>query len=97
MNFGIIMAYRGCILAYICMQIVPLYNLLSIFDKEECKKMKFEDWLFTPILLLLLITPIVGMVVGLIFQDEDNKWNKCLTMIAIYIIIIGMVIAIIQI
>lgn len=91
------MAYIGFILAYICMQIVPLYNLLSIFDKEECKKMKFEDWLFTPILLLLLITPIVGMVVGLIFQDEDNKWNKCLTMIAIYIIIIGMVIAIIQI
>lgn len=78
------------------MQIVPLYYLLLIFDKEECKKMKFEDWLFTPIFLLLLITPIVGMVVGLIFQDGDNKWNKCLAMIAIYMIIIGTVIAIIQ-
>lgn len=96
MNFGVIIACMGFVLAYICMQIVPLYNLLSIFDKEECKKMKFEDWLFTPISLLLLITPIVGMVVGLIFQDEDNKWNKCLMMIAIYIIIIGMIIAIIQ-
>ena len=41
MNFGIIMVCIGFVLAYICMQIVPLYNLLSIFDKEECKKMKF--------------------------------------------------------
>ena len=96
MNFGIIMVCIGFVLVYICMQIVPLYNLLSIFNKEECKKMKFEDWLFTPIFLLLLITPIVGMVIGLIFQDEDNKWNKCLVMIAIYIIIIGTIIAIIQ-
>ena len=96
MNFGIIMVCIGFILAYICMQIVPLYNLLSTFDKEECKKMKFDDWLFTPIFLLLLITPIVGMVVGLIFQEEDNKWNECLMMIAIYIIIIGTIIAIIQ-
>jgi undecaprenyl pyrophosphate phosphatase UppP len=78
------------------MQIVPLYNMLSIFNKEECKKMKLEDWLFAPIFLFLFIMPIAGMVVGLIFQDEDNKWNKCLTMIAIYIIIIGTIIAIIQ-
>ena len=78
------------------MQIVPLYNLLSTFDREECKKIKLEEWLFAPLFLLLLITPIVGMVVGLIFQDEDNKWNKYLMMIAIYIIIIGIIIAIIQ-
>lgn len=96
MNIGVIMVCIGFVLAYICMQIVPLYNLLSTFDKEECKKMKLEEWLFAPLFLLLLITPIVGMVIGLIFQD-DNKWNKCLVMIAIYIMIIGMVIAIIQI
>ena len=96
MNFGFIMVCIGFVLAYICMQIVPLYNLLSTFDKEECNKMKLEDWLFAPIFLILLIMPIAGMIVGLIFQDEDNKWNKCLTMIAIYIIIIGTIIAIIQ-
>lgn len=96
MNIGVIIIIIGFLITYICMQIVPLYNLLSTFDKEECKKMKFEDWLFTPIFLLLLIMPIVGMIVGLIFQDKDNKWNKCLVMIAIYIMIIGMVIAIIQ-
>lgn len=96
MNFGIIMVCIGFVLVYICMQIVPLYNLLSIFDKEERKEMQFEDWLFTPIFLLLFITPIVGIIVGLMFQDEDNKWNICLTMIAIYIIIIGTIIAIIQ-
>ena len=95
MNIGIIMACIGVVLAYICMQIVPLYNLLSTFNKEECKKMKLEDWLFAPIFLLLLITPIAGMVVGLIWQDEDNKWNKCLMMIAIYIIIVGMAIALV--
>ena len=95
MSIGIIMVCIGFVLVYICMQIVPLYNMLSVFDKEECKKMKFEDWLFMPLLLLLLITPIVGMIVGLIFQDEDNKWNKCLVMIAIYIIIIGMIIALV--
>ena len=96
MNFGIIMVCIGFVLAYICMQIVPLYNLLSTFDKEECKKMKLEEWLFATLFLLLLITPIVGMIVGLIFQD-DSKWNKCLVMIAIYIMIIGMVMAIIEI
>ena len=96
MNIGVIIIIIGFSITYICMQIVPLYNLLSAFDKEECKKMKFEDWLFTPIFLLLFIMPIVGMIVGLLFQDEDNKWNKCLTMIAIYIIIIGTIIAIIQ-
>ena len=95
MNIGVIIVCIGFVLAYICMQIVPLYNLLSTFDKEECKKMKLEEWLFAPLFLLLLITPIVGMVVGLLFQDEDNKWNKCLVMIAIYIMIIGMVISII--
>lgn len=95
MNIGVIIIIIGFSITYICMQIVPLYNLLSAFDKEECKKIKLEEWLFAPLFLLLLITPIVGMAVGLIFQDEYNKWNKCLVMIAIYIIIIGMVIAII--
>lgn len=97
MNIGVIIMIIGFSITYICMQIVPLYNLLSTFDKEECKKIKLEEWLFAPLFLLLLITPIVGMIVGLIFQDKDNKWNKCLVMIAIYIMIIGMVIAIIQI
>lgn len=96
MNIGVIIMIIGFSITYICMHIVPLYNLLSAFDKEECKKMKLEEWLFAPLFLLLLITPIIGMAVGLIFQDEDNKWNKCLVMIAIYIIIIGMVIAIMQ-
>jgi len=96
MNIGVIIMIIGFSITYTCMQIVPLYNLLSKFDKEECKKMKLEEWLFAPLFLLLLITPIVGIIGGLIFQDEDNKWNKCLAMIAIYIIIIGMVIAIIQ-
>jgi hypothetical protein len=39
MNFGFIMVFIGFVLVYICMQIVPLYNLLSTFDNEECKKM----------------------------------------------------------
>ena len=96
MDFGIIMICIGFVLAYISAQIVPLYNLFSTFIKEECKKMEFEDWLFMPIFLLLLITPIVGMVIGLIFQDKDNKWNECLMMIAIYIAIIGIIIEIIN-
>ena len=95
MNFGIIMVCIGLVLAYICMQIVPLYNLLSTFNKEECKKMKLEDWLFAPLFLLLLITPIAGMVVGLIWQDEYNKWYNCLMMIAIYIITIGTILALV--
>lgn len=96
MSFGIIMVCIGFVLAYICMQIVPLYNLLHACDKEFRKEMALEDWLFAPIFILLLLFPFVGMIVGLIFQDEDNKWNKCLMMIALYIIIIGTIIAIIQ-
>ena len=94
MNIGIIMICIGFALAYICMQLVPLYNCLSVCNKEEMKQMKLDDWLFAPLFLLLFIFPVAGMVVGLPFHDEDNKWTKCLMMIAIYIIIIGFVIAI---
>ena len=97
MEIGIIMVYIGLGLAYICMQLVPLYNLLTVFDKEELKKMKFEDWIFATLFLLFLITPVVGIIIGLLFQDEDNKWNKVLMMIAIFIVVIGFIIMAIQI
>ena len=42
MNIGVIIIIIGFSITYICMQIVPLYNLLSTFDKEECKKIELE-------------------------------------------------------
>ena len=79
-------------MAYIVYQIVPFVLYLSVFDKEERKRMDVEDWMFAPLIGLLILMPAFGAIIGLMFQDEDSKPSKIIAMASIYIIIIGMVI-----
>ena len=86
----------GFMTVYITMQIVPFINVVSCIDKEERKKMSINDWMFLPIFCLLMLLPIVGMIVGYIFIDEDNKWHGRFTMIGIYLLIIATVLMLIS-
>ena len=81
---------------YITMQIVPLINLISCIDKEERERMSVNDWLFLPIFCILMLFPMVGMIVGIMFIDEDNKWYGRVTMIGIYLLIIATVLMLIS-
>ena len=92
MNIGLIILFIGFALAYIVFQLVPLFYLVLILDKKEREKMTFDDWLFLPLLLIVLLIPMAGAIIGLIFKDEDNEWVKRIALISAYIIIIGSVI-----
>ena len=86
----------GFMTVYITMQIVPLINLISCIDKEERERMSVNDWLFLPIFCILMLFPMVGMIVGIMFIDEDNKWYGRVTMIGIYLLIIATVLMLIS-
>lgn len=92
MNIGLIILFIGFALAYIAFQLVPLFYLVLTLDKKEREKMTIDDWLFFPLLLIMLLIPMAGAIIGLIFQDEDNEWVKRIALISVYIIIIGSVI-----
>ena len=86
----------GFMTVYITMQIVPLINLVSCIDKEERERMSVNDWLFLPIFCILMLFPMVGMIVGIMFIDEDNKWYGRVMMIGIYLLIIATVLMLIS-
>jgi undecaprenyl pyrophosphate phosphatase UppP len=91
MNIGLIILFIGFALAYIVFQLVPLFYFVLTLD-EEREKMTIDDWLFFSLLLIVLLIPMAGAIVGLIFKDEDDKWLNRISIISIYIIIIGSVI-----
>ena len=86
----------GFMTVYITMQLVPLINLISCIDKEERERMSVNDWLFLPIFCILMLFPMAGMIVGIMFIDEDNKWHGRVTMIGIYLLIIATVLMLIS-
>ena len=91
MNIGLIILFIGIALAYIVFQLVPLFSLVLTLDKER-GKMTIDDWLFFSLLLIVLLIPMAGAILGLIFKDEDDKWLNRIALISIHIIIIGSVI-----
>lgn len=89
-----ILAYIVLGIIYICLQIVPIFYILTTFsDKEIRKNIKFEQWLLIPILILLMMIPFIGAVIGVLF-DEDNKWIRYISIFATYILFIIMIIKI---
>lgn len=89
-----ILAYIALGIIYICLQIVPIFYILTTFsDKEIRKNIKFEQWLLISILILLMMIPFIGAVIGVLF-DEDNKWIRYISIFATYILFIIMIIKI---
>ena len=96
MNIGINLVCIGFVILYIVFQLVPLLYFLSIFfDKEVRKEMTFNHWLLAPLIALLLLTPAIGTIIGLPFQNDDNKWLQRFAFVAVYLIIIGIIIFIV--
>lgn len=77
---------------YIVGQIVPLVRFLSSFDKEDIKDAKLEDFLFLPLMVLVMLIPLIGALPCIGFNDEDSKWETRIAMISVYILIIGLII-----
>lgn len=89
-----ILLYVALGILYICLQIVPIfYVLTALLDKEFRRDIKFEQWLLIPILILLMMIPFIGAVIGILF-DEDNKWIRYISIFATYILLITMIIKI---
>ena len=94
LNMLEILAYIALGIIYICLQIVPIFYILITFsDKEIRKNIKFEQWLLIPILILLMMIPFIGAVIGVLF-DEDNKWIRYISIFATYILFIIIIIKI---
>jgi hypothetical protein len=90
-----ILAYIALGIIYICLQIVPIFYILTtVLDKEIRKNIKFEQWLLIPILILLMMVPFIGAVIGVLFEDENNKWVYYTSVFATYILLIIMIIKI---
>jgi hypothetical protein len=92
MNIGLILMGIGFAIAYIVFQLIPLFFYLSGFDKELRKEMTFNDWLFAPLIAICILIPIAGILPGLIFYGETDKWGQRFVLIGTYLIIIGGVI-----
>jgi hypothetical protein len=95
LNMLEILAYIALGITYICLQIVPIFYILTtVLDKEIRKNIKFEQWLLIPILILLMMVPFIGAVIGVLFEDENNKWVYYTSVFATYILLIIMIIKI---
>ena len=95
MTLGQILLCIGFGLAYITMNVIPLIVYICfMFDKDVRKDKTLDDWLFEPINFMIILMPIFGSILGCLFTEE--KWLMRLRVISVYIIVIGMVIAIIQ-
>ena len=77
-------------------QMVPAFIYLLSFNKEKRQRMTIEDWLFVPLFILILFIPIIGMLVGHTFYDEDDKWVTRTTIASVYLVIIGTIIVIVS-
>ena len=96
MTLGQILLCIGFGLAYITMNVIPLIVYICfMFDKDVRKDNTLDDWLFEPIICMIILIPFFGAIIGCAFTDEE-KWLTRLRIISVYIVVIGMVIAIIQ-
>ena len=97
MTLGQILLCIGFGLAYITMNVIPLIvYIIFIFEKDVRKNSTINDWLFETIICTLILIPFAGSLIGCAFTNEE-KWLTRLRMISVDIIIIGTIIAIIQI
>lgn len=92
LNIGLFFVYIGLAIDYIVFQIVPFIYCLSALGKDNRKEMSFHDWLFEPVIAIMLIIPVVGAIIGLIFQPEDDKWLLRFAWIGNCILMIGTII-----
>lgn len=89
---GIIILAVGFILAYLSMQVIPVIMGLFCFDKKDFKESTIDDWLFAPLLVFVLLIPFVGAFLLAPALEDEDKWLKRLSMISVYIVIIGVII-----
>mgnify|MGYP003288800840 CR=1 FL=1 len=79
-------------MAYLSIQVIPVIMGLFCFDKKDFKQSTIDDWLFAPLFVFVLLIPFVGAFLLAPLWDDEDKWLKRLSMISVYIVIIGVII-----
>ena len=88
---------------YVLMMLIGggiLYSMLNLYPIilytiKTIKSHDWEDWVNMPFMLLMLLIPFVGSLMGAT-MIEDNKFFKIMFYISMYLIIIGFAILIIN-
>lgn len=88
--YSLMMLIGGCILYCV----VNLYSIV-LYITKTIKSHDWEVWINMPFMILVLLIPIVGSLIGAT-MIEDNKFFKIMIYISMYLIIIGFIILIIN-
>ena len=92
---GFILICIGFALMYIVSNIVPfIYGMIFFFSADEMKERTIEEWLFEPILGMLILIPFIGSLFGAMLMG--GKWTERILLISIYMIIVGIIIGLIE-
>ena len=91
--YSLMMLIGGCILYCV----VNLYSIV-LYITKTIKSHDWEDWLNMPFIILVLLIPIVGTLIGvtIIGVEDVNKFFKIMFYTSMYLIIIGFAILIIN-
>ena len=85
------MMLSGGFILYMLLNIYPIIvYLIGIIKKRD-----FKVLLNMPFVIIMLLIPLIGSVVGLTIIDSENKWYQIVCYIGIYLIVIGFIITLV--
>ena len=92
MEYYLLIMLIGCGILYSMLNLYPviLYTIKTI------KSHNWEDWMNMPFMILMLLIPLMGSLIGATMIEDFNKFFKIIFYISLYLIIIGFVILIIN-
>lgn len=79
----------GLFILYMLFNIYPfIAYLINIVKRRNLKEL-----LNAPLIIMILLIPIIGSIVGLTIVDIENKWYQIVGYIGIYLTLFGALIA----
>ena len=91
MEYYVLMMLIGGGILYCMLNLYPI----ELYITKTIKSHDWEDWVNMPFMILMLLIPFVGSLMGAT-MIEDNKFFKIMSYISMYLIIIGFAILIIN-
>lgn len=88
--YSLMMLIGGCILY----SMINLYPIV-LYITKTIKSHNWEDWVNMPLMILVLLIPFIGSLIGAT-MIENNNFFKIILYISMYLIIIGFAILIIH-
>lgn len=88
MEYYHLMILLGLFILYMLLNIYPIIVYLI----EIIKKRDFKELYNAPFVIINLLIPIIGSVVGLTIVDSENKWYLIVGYTGIYLTLFGVII-----